>query len=398
MKSQRTTRRSPSLPLLLLIAGGCAGDPPDEGLAPLRETSAAVHERLAEVALARGDYAKAGQSARESLRVESARPRAARVLAEAMLRAGRPQDALDAAERAVSLDPEDAVAWWLLGECAGAAGNPERSRLAFELAAGLGHDEARLALARAALDRGDHDEADALLEHCRDRAAAIALLIAADLERGDTAGAFARIEAESAREPNDPALLAMRDRLRVVAGESSAREPGGTNGPSRLRGIERRLLDAAASMRAGDPGNAVAEYRGLLRDEPLDPAIRSALGEALLESGDLEGAAAAFHSASELDASDQVAMLGLARVHLAARDFAAAKAVLERAFAADPRHAPTLALLVAACHAGGDAELARARADELRRLDPGGPLDLACRGLLAGGPPPGAGDRTEVAR
>lgn len=368
-------RVAPFVPLLLSLA--CAASATDGGSAApesLRESNASLHERLADRALSRGDLDSARDSSREALRLDPSRVDAAKLLARAELFSGRPREALGAALRAARLAETDPAAWLVVFECADAAGERTAADHALTRAIELGSTEAELARAGLALESGDEAPIRALLSTRQDVPAAAALYAERLARNGRIDDAVAVLDRALALAP-DPQLAATRARLRAELGVADERPAGADR--------DDRFLAASFAMKDGDWPAALAIYRQAARAEPTAVGPRLGLGEALLGLGDHLGAEAAFEAALEIDPRDVDALLGLARVRLHTRSFRAAIQPLERAIALRRDLASARGLLVAAAIGVGDLDRARSEAADLRRLDPGGALDLKCRALIA---------------
>jgi tetratricopeptide (TPR) repeat protein len=102
---------------------------------------------------------------------------------------------------------------------------------------------------------------------------------------------------------------------------------------------------AVATRTAGDLEGALQLLRDLSVEHPQLAPVRQRLGEALIEVGELGAAAAAFRQVIELKPGMPEGYHGLGEVRLLERDYAAARDLLERAVALDPRYrAPRYAL------------------------------------------------------
>lgn len=369
-----------ALALLLACAACTQVVPGSDTGTEFRPANAEMHAQLAASALDKGDLEGARANAAESLRLDGeggSRGSAARTLARTELLLGSPREALAAARRAVAVSQEDADTWLLVAECATQAGESSEARFAFDRAASLGSAEARLALAGDAL--ADHDETliRELLRQSPDEQPAIGLYAQHLSATGRAPEALALIDAALERHPGDRALELARDRLRLEV--PGAALPAG--GPA--RSLEGGLILAAADLKSGRASEAAARYREIAGEMPDDAAPRIGLGEALLALGDGDGALAAFDGALAIEPKSLDALLGSARVHLAAKRYLEAFDPLERAVVLAPQRAAVRGLLVAAAKGSGNLARAREEALAVRRIEPGGPLDLKCREVLA---------------
>ncbi len=102
---------------------------------------------------------------------------------------------------------------------------------------------------------------------------------------------------------------------------------------------------AVASRTAGDLEEALRLLRDLGAVHPDLAAVQQRLGEALTESAELDGAAAAYRRVIDLAPDMPEGYHGLGEVRLLQRNYAAARELLERAVALDPAYrAPRYAL------------------------------------------------------
>ena len=95
---------------------------------------------------------------------------------------------------------------------------------------------------------------------------------------------------------------------------------------------------AVATRTAGDTEEALRLLRELTAEHPQLAPAQQRLGEALTEVGELVAAAAAYRRVIDLLPGSPAGYLGLGEVRLLQRDFAAARDLLERAVALDPRY------------------------------------------------------------
>ena len=95
---------------------------------------------------------------------------------------------------------------------------------------------------------------------------------------------------------------------------------------------------AVATRTAGDTEEALRLLRDLTAEHPDLAPAQQRLGEALTEVGELAGAAAAYGRVIDLMPGSPEGYHGLGEVRLLQRDYAAARELLERAVALDPRY------------------------------------------------------------
>ena len=107
-----------------------------------------------------------------------------------------------------------------------------------------------------------------------------------------------------------------------------------------LPGVHYELAEALAA--SDDPksrGEAEAEYRRALKQNPQDARSASALGEIATARGDLDGAAVEYRQALTIEPHLSEAAIGLAHVLSEKGDAAGAVPLLEQVTAADPSNA-----------------------------------------------------------
>ena len=95
---------------------------------------------------------------------------------------------------------------------------------------------------------------------------------------------------------------------------------------------------AVATRTAGDTEESLRLLRDLAAEHPELAPAQQRLGEALTEVGELTDAAAAYRRVIELLPGSPEGFHGLGEVRLLQRDYAAARELLERAVALDPRY------------------------------------------------------------
>jgi protein O-GlcNAc transferase len=95
---------------------------------------------------------------------------------------------------------------------------------------------------------------------------------------------------------------------------------------------------ALATRTAGDLEGALQLLQDLSAEHPELAPVRQRLGEALIEVGELVAAAAAYRQVIELMPGRAEGYHGLGEVRLLERDYVAARDLLERAVAINPRH------------------------------------------------------------
>ncbi len=203
--------------------------------------------------------------------------------------------------------------------------------------------EARLALARHRLRRGNAQGAVAALEPLAAQAPAVpalaALRIRALAAAGRALDASSLADQALAKTPGDPALLLAKAAALAASGkgpeaaalfrDAAARDPAA---------FEPRLALGRIALARGDLAQARVELAAAVEKGPREPAAHAVLGELAALEGDPAAAEKAFGAALALDPEYALAEVGMAKLALARGDAAGARARLDRALAVDPRN------------------------------------------------------------
>jgi tetratricopeptide (TPR) repeat protein len=221
------------------------------------------------------------------------------LLALALSEAGRHEDALRVARRALKLEERNPGVHYAHGRVQMAAGHPGRARQAFERAASLDPDSIPLRLLWAQ---------------------------AADAAADDAAQAVStaeRIYAEAARiAPRDPSIPAAHAEMLLRRGEAARAIPEFQRALALAPGSIPCLANLAAAYRAaGDGAAAIESYREVLARAPAAHALRVNLAQTLREAGQKDEAIAVLEETLRLDPDRAEARLLLLRLRRAvARD------------------------------------------------------------------------------
>ncbi len=203
--------------------------------------------------------------------------------------------------------------------------------------------EARLALARHRLRRGDAAGAVTALEPLAAQAAAVpalgALRIRALAAAGRALDASSLADQALAKIPGDPALLLAKAAALEAAGKADEALPLFRDAAARdLGAFEPRLALGRLALARRELAQARVELQAAVEKGPREPAAQAALGELAAAEGDAAGAERGFLAALALDAEYAPAEIGLAKLAIAKGDEAAARARLGRALTIDPRN------------------------------------------------------------
>jgi tetratricopeptide (TPR) repeat protein len=333
--------------------------------------------------------------------------------ARALALAGRLEPALQAAEKAVATNRDDAEAAVVLGIVAIAADRADLARSSFERVLELNSRHA-LALAGLAGLAGDRSEERSLLEraiqasprqadavlrlaelegnHQRAlqqlRRASANLPESVDLHRafidraiaaGDPSGALAYLRQVTGRPlSSSPALYAQAVALPTQFAEDAlALVRAGRREFPESNGL--RLTEAQLLQDAGRTAEAIELLEDLYRRFPQSVEVANSLAVALASAGNVERAREVFTDAAD---DSPVVQLNLGRLLLQAGQARAALAVLEPLARQDPADAEVFALYGTALGRIGRLEAARTALDRALELDPQSELAARARSLL----------------
>jgi glycosyltransferase involved in cell wall biosynthesis/Flp pilus assembly protein TadD len=279
--------------------------------------------------------------------------------------------------------------------------------------------------------RGDLGEADSLFQRAlaleAENAGALLGAAALALDRGDVAEAIrmygrARTVYPELAETLDPVIVQLggvvpADAPTVVAGPDAACPTDvGQQVVDSQRALDDLLAAGRAALDRGDlpaavqaftevttrdpdlaaghsalamallaldrPAEAIAPLRRALALAPTATAFNQ-LGVALYQTGDLDGAAAAFADAQRTDPADVAAYLNLIDLHRARGQYAPATETVKEALRRWPDHADVLAAFGVLCVELGDAEGAQIALQRLQAVAPDHAAVAALRQALA---------------
>lgn len=169
--------------------------------------------------------------------------------ARAQMRLGKPGKVLDTLSALLAPESTNSEALGLAGEASLSLGDAPAAERLFRRAAKVKPDnlQARTALAKARLARGDSTEALADLrlvgEQSKDVYAEVALF-SAQLSRADIAGASSAIEAVAAKQPSGPLAHELRGRLAVATGDL----PGARQAFEKQLAVDPKAFSAVTSL------------------------------------------------------------------------------------------------------------------------------------------------------
>lgn len=167
----------------------------------------------------------------------------------------------------------------------------------------------------------------------------ILLLADCRLRMGDNRGVIALLEPV---EQTDPGNLA----IAYLLGTALIRDHQVEEGQRRIDKIlrngesaEAHLLLGNQMFAAGDYPAAVKELERAIQLNPSVPGLQSLYGQALLNTGDADGAAEAFRKELATDPNDFDSNLHLAEILIARKQFAEAATLMQRALRVRPQEA-----------------------------------------------------------
>jgi tetratricopeptide (TPR) repeat protein len=298
------------------------------------------------------------------------------------LERGEPAKALAHLSEGLRTWPENAIARYYAARAAEETGDFERAieEYRYSIRSGPGATDARLRLARLHVAEGADSLALAVLTSGADREPSDVEMALLELEL------LARLGRIAAQVPPHLAGLVARPE---VLGRAVAAMAAGTrarSGPAaaadlvrRAQGLDLTQPQNAAALRervlglaeAGEPDAAQAALAASLAAQPESAAFHAIRGLALERSGAAAGEQrTAFERALALEGENAWALAGLARLHAAAQDQAAALAFYERAAAADPQDASLARAAAQILIAQGRSEEAEKRLEELLERHP----------------------------
>ncbi|HET7752577.1 MAG TPA: tetratricopeptide repeat protein, partial [Anaeromyxobacteraceae bacterium] len=332
-------------PSLLLLGEAAASKRDFPRAASLLQRAAAADPRspraphaLGLLLVAKGDRAAAAKSFEDALARSPEHLASAVELAQLALDAGDVEQAssrLDGAlaegpranlgprERARARTLRAAILTRRTGGDPAEALDTARKELEAAVADDGGYAPARVALARMLLRRGDAAQALTILGPAASEAPELrARALAADGKLLDATNAIAT--ALSSR-PGDARLLYVKGVVASVEHKPADAEKAWAEAVAKdPRYPEPRIALARARLAAGDPASAATELAAAREHAEGDADFHAAAGELALARGDAAAARSAFDRSLQLDPAHAPALVGLARVALAARDDAGA--------------------------------------------------------------------------
>ncbi len=322
-----------------------------EAAAQLSHADPRALMRVAEVAIAQGDYKAAKSLCRRLFPARGTPSAVAHVcMARAYLAWNRSARAFDELAQALSLDPSSSEAQLVLGH-------------AHRLRAAVAESETAYTSAKA----------DALLE--AEAELGLGRLYAAV---GRKVEAIAALRAVLAREPGWPEaqlelglLLGHSDEARTLLAAALAGRPGWSE-------AARALGDARRE--GGDLAGAQSAYHEALKADSMLAPAHAGLGEVLFRSGKLDEAQAALEKSLSLVANNAGAALTLAEVFAAQGKVEAAVEQFRHAADLDPRDPAALLRATQLLIAAQRATTAAAYLDRLLAAHPGSATGLALYG------------------
>jgi len=301
--------------------------------------NASAAKLLASVRFEREDFAGAIE-ALEPVRPTSEDPQLLAMYGTAQLRLGRPAEAAEALQAAVTLAPDMAAF---------------RNQLAVSLLAAGDQSRAEAELESAIDVDGEQFQSDYLIAMLR-------------LREQDWEGAAEAVEALIAKNPDSPmgynlrgaVALGQKDQTSAVDAFEAALE----RDPAFLPAVQNL---ARLHERDGDRPQAIRHYQSFLEHEGDHSGALLALAELAMREGDGQAAVAYLERAVAADAAHVPSRLALARVRLAENRLEQAGWLVDEALAQQPESPDLLLLRGEIDLRSGDPEGARRAAERLQR-------------------------------
>ena len=390
---------------LILVSAGCMKSP-DEKYAAFMESGMAFMEK--------SDYASALIEFKNAARIKSSEAEPFYQMALCNMHRGMNQEAVDATQQAIRLDPEHIEANLLMARLIVRLGrpevlsqaeemlngvlgqNPDNSEALFVLAAtrarqGSSEDAERLlrealkkspehmssamALARLSLNKGDRAGAEKIVQDAVDQTGEedknVARIVLGQFYAGIGEDDKARAQYETilANDPNfAPALLGI-GQMHLKRGERDKAEEVYKR-VSSLPEEQYRTLYAQVLMMNGKSNESVAEYERLSKASPDNRPIRGALVNAYLQTGQNDKAEAVLSDVIKSQPKDSDARLQRAEVYRRAGKLDQAQNDLTAVFEVRPTSHEAHYFLAKIHEARRDQRLQRQELDEALRIEP----------------------------
>ncbi|MFO1283485.1 MAG: tetratricopeptide repeat protein [Burkholderiales bacterium] len=202
-------------------------------------------------------------------------------------------------------------------------------------------------------------------------------------EPGALEGALAGLAPEARGGPAESALRGEIERRAGRAAEAARLLAVAAVGWPRSNAIAHAL--ALARIQSGDRDGARAAWRAIVERHPADPAARYQIAVSYDEENRIDEAIGWYQAQVEAHPAAVAAWLNLGRLRLRTADPAAAIGAYRRATELDPAHAGAWTGIATACERAGDAEAAIDAWDRARAADPANatPLERRARLLAA---------------
>jgi len=310
---------------------------------------------------ATGQYEQANSHLTQFVNAVPTHLQGRKLLAATRLRLNRPEDALEALQKAQGTDASDAQLLVMAGRAAAMSGRNEASVNYLRSAAAAAPDDLsiRAELARAYLVRGNIDEAISELQKSSDAQSgdrqSQLLLIGAYLRKNDVASARKLAQTLADQTPDDPTVFMVQGEVELHAGSRPAARRYFTRVLSAQPDhVAAHLQLGRLELEDGNPAGAVEQFDlALAADQASVPAM---LGHAQVADlrGDRTLALQWLERARSADAKAIVPRLVLARHYLGMRRQDAALEVANEAVSTHPQDPSARVLLGKAQLMAGD--------------------------------------------
>ena len=313
----------------------------------------------------RGGYLQAEAMLARSLKIAPRQMVSRQLLAQTYLRLAMPEKTLELLQPVLDSTQPDPGSLSLAGEAYLQMGDAKRSEAAFQKAAKLAPDNARVrtSVALAQLARGDNAGALTALEGIAadDKTARADLaLIAARMKAGDMAGALKATDALEKKFPDKALAFDVRGRIQLLQKDF----PAATASFEKALSKDPQFFPSTAGLATidvnqGKPEKARERFEALLKTNPQNHPAKLALAELAARTGAAPAEVSRLIAeAVKINPGDQRSQLLLVNHYLSSGDPKAALNAAQAAAAALPNSNELLDALGRAQLASGDAQQA----------------------------------------
>jgi cellulose synthase operon protein C len=326
-----------------------------------------------EALLAAGRLEDARRKAEQLLERAPQSPIGNYLMARIELQAGNPRQALAHAQAVLAAQPNSSHGYMMAGAAhlmLGQTGQAER-QLERAVASEPGNIQARRLLAQTRLGMQAPDRALEVLEPLLEGADHDATRLAgvASIRAGDPEAAVELFRRQLELDPDNDELRSMLAVSLMSAGriDEALAELGRVTSTDVAIRQRAALIQTAAHLRAGDSTKARETAMALAAAHPADAALHSALGGMFLSHNEPDDAVAWFEAGLRIEPGNRAAQFNLGRIAAAMGRPDEARERFRAIVDADPANAAARAALAQVEWATGDREAALAQLEQARR-------------------------------